>query len=226
MSVVAPAGKYESSPASVHDGGERQIQITADGKQVISGAVTATPSAVGSGTAAAAGRVVLATDVGLPAGESYLGTSGTPGDLISVNLSLNAAVAYADGDVLADTQTLANAVRVVGGRAILQSIVVQDEDDQKQAFDLYFLDAANGLGTENDPPNITDANARSIIGKVSVAVADYYDLGGVAIANINNIGLMLEATAATRDLYIAAISRGTGTYTASGIRLRIGLRWD
>lgn len=42
MSVVSPAGIYETSPKSVSNGQQRQIQITADGKQVIDGAVTST----------------------------------------------------------------------------------------------------------------------------------------------------------------------------------------
>ena len=38
--------------------------------------------------------------------------------------------------------------------------------------------------------------------------------------------IMLKAAAASTTLYVAAISRGTGTYTASGVRLKLGLVWD
>jgi hypothetical protein len=146
------------------------------------------------------------------------------GAVIDVTLSLDTG-AYADGDVLADTQSVGNAVRNAAGRAFLQSLVVIDESDQKQGFDLLFLDANNSLGAENAAPSIGDAEALAIIGRVPVSAADYYDLGGVAIANLNAIGLMLKA-ASGRTLYVAAISRGAGTYGASAIKLKLGLVWD
>lgn len=147
------------------------------------------------------------------------------GTVLDVTLSLDTN-AYADGDVLADTQALASAVRLAGGRAYLQSVVVIDESDQKQGFDLIFLDANNSLGSENSAPGINDANAGTIIGRVPVSAGDYYDLGGVSIANLNAVGLMLKAATASTTLYVGAISRGTGTYGASAIKLKLGLLWD
>lgn len=147
------------------------------------------------------------------------------GTVLDVTLSLDTN-AYADGDVLADTQALANAVRVAGGRAHLQSVVVIDESDQKQGFDLIFLDADNSLGSENSAPSIGDANAGTIIGRVQIGAGDYYDLGGVSIANVNGIGLMLKAATATTSIWVAAISRGSGTYGAAAIKLKLAFLWD
>lgn len=148
------------------------------------------------------------------------------GDVLDVTLSLNTSGAYADGDVLADTQVVTNAVRIAGGRATLQTVHVHDEDDQGQPFDLLFLDANNSIGTENAAPTITDANGRAILGKVSILSGDYYDMQAFRVATKTAIGLLLKAGSGTRDLYVAAISRGTGTYTASGIRLKLGFEWD
>lgn len=157
--------------------------------------------------------------------ENVIGQVGAPGDLIDVTLTLD-TLAYADGDVMADTQTITNAVRVNGGRAVLQSVNVIDEDDVGQTFDIVFLDTNNSLGTENAAPSISDANARTILGRVRIDTGDYIDLGGVRIATKTGIGLVLEATGATRDLYVGTIIRGAGTYSASGVRLRLGLLWD
>ena len=55
-----------------------------------------------------------------------------------VTLTLDTG-AYADGDVMAATQEVANAVRQKGGRAVLQSVVVLDKDDQGKDFDLLIL---------------------------------------------------------------------------------------
>jgi hypothetical protein len=40
---------------------------------------------------------------------------------------------------------------------------------------------------------------------------------------VPSIGLVLEADAASSSIFIAAISRGTGTYSASGVTVKIGL---
>lgn len=147
-------------------------------------------------------------------------------DVIVVTLSTDTS-AYADGDVLADTQAISNAVRANGGRAILQDVTILDKDDQGAAMDLVFLNANNSLGTENAAPNISDTNAEAIDGFVSIATTDYIDLGGCKVACVKNIGLMLEATGASTTLYIGAITRGgTPTYSASGLIVKLKLLWD
>lgn len=146
--------------------------------------------------------------------------------VLDLVLSLDTGGAYADGDVLADTQALASAFRAVGERAFLKHVLVLDEDDQGQPFDLIFFDANVALGTENSAPNISDANARNIIGRLAVPSGNFYDIGGVRVAFVDGGEMLLKAGAATTTLYVAAISRGTGTYTASGIQLKLGLLWD
>lgn len=147
------------------------------------------------------------------------------GTVLDVTLTLDTAQ-YADGDVLADTQSVTSAFRAVGSRAYVRSVLVLDEDDQGAAFDLIFFDSNTSLGTENSAPNISDANARTIIGRLAVASASFYDLGGCRVAQVDGGMMMLKAAAASTTLYVGAISRGTGTYTAAGIRLKLGLIWD
>lgn len=143
-----------------------------------------------------------------------------PGDVFDLTFTLDTS-AYADGDILADTQSIASVFLSTTGTRILESVTVLDEDDQGMGLDILFLDANNSLGTENAAPSISDANARSIIGRVSISSADFYDLGGCRFAQRAGIGLPLKGNAST-TLYVAAISRGTGTYTASGIRIKLG----
>ena len=176
------------------------------------------------GTDGASTPVVTTLPVNLVAGETHLGQIGAEGDLIDVTLTLDTS-AYADGDVMADTQTVSNAVRVTSGRAILQSIAVIDEDDQGQTFDILFFSANRSLGTENSTPSISDANARDFLAVVRISSSDYLDLGGVKVATRAGLGLLLEASG-SRDLYVGTIIRGAATYTASGVRLRLGFLWD
>ena len=156
---------------------------------------------------------------------SQPGQVGSPGDVISVALTVDTNV-YADGDVLADTQTIANAMRIEGGHGVLQSLQLIDPDDQGQPMDLYFFSVTHSLGTENGAPSISDADAIDIFGPVPIVSGDYRDLGGCKVASVRGIGLMLESASGSRDLYVGAISRGTGTYAGGSLTLKLSFLWD
>lgn len=150
--------------------------------------------------------------------------AGQSSTVIDVTLSLDTG-GYAADDVLADTQTVASVFRENGGRVELQSVHVLDEDDNGVAFDLIFLSVNTSIGTENSGPSISDSGARDIIGRVTIATTDYVDIGGCRIAEKANIGLMMQATSASTTLYLGAITRGgSPTYTASGIKLKLGFK--
>lgn len=139
-----------------------------------------------------------------------------------VQLALDTAI-YADGDILAIPVAVANFFPVNGGARILQSVVVQDDDDQGVALDLLFFASAVALGAVNAAPTISDAAVQGCLGKVSVAASDYIDLGGCRVADVKGVGLVLQAAAGSATLYVAAITRGgTPTYTAAGMRLKLG----
>jgi len=147
-------------------------------------------------------------------------------DVIEVTLSLDTSQ-YASGDVLAATQEVASAVRTSGGRATLMSLVVLDKDDQAGALDIVIFRSNAAMGAaENAAVAITDANAAEILTVVEIAAADYVDLANSQIAvrgpSDSGMGVILEPTTGT-SLYIAAISRDTKTYTASGIVVKLGL---
>jgi hypothetical protein len=146
--------------------------------------------------------------------------------IIPVTLSLDTS-AYSSGDLLADTQAVAGAVRENDGTGILHSVTVIDEDDQGVAFDLYFLSANNTLGSENSAPSISDANARDILTRVPIAAADYTDLGGVKIAEVHGLNRLIQGASGSTSIYVAAVNgSGSPTFSASGLKLRIGIIQD
>lgn len=149
---------------------------------------------------------------------------GSKTAIVDITLSLDTSQ-YASGDVLAATQEVANAVPIATGTAILQSVFLLDKDDQGQPLDLVFLDVSGSIGTENAAAGPTDAVAATILGVVEIAAADYVDLANSQIAVRTNLGIVVKPASGT-SLYIAAISRGTGTYTASGITLKLGFLQD
>jgi hypothetical protein len=145
--------------------------------------------------------------------------------LAATALSLDTS-AYADGDVLADSQSFASVARANDVGFVLQSVVLVDKDDQGMGLDLVFLNANQSLGTENAAPSISDANAEYIMGMVQISTSDWYDLGGARVAWRTNINLPMVPVSGGTNVYVAAISRGTGTYTASGITVRLGIQRD
>jgi hypothetical protein len=140
-----------------------------------------------------------------------------------LTLSLDAGNVYADGDVLAAPQELENVAGLGGGCGVIQSVLALDVDDQAQAFDLVFLSSNVALGTENAAVSISDANAAYVVGVVEIGAGDYVDLANSQVAHKENLGIGFQCAAGETSLWVGAVSRGTGTYTASGIKLKISV---
>lgn len=146
-------------------------------------------------------------------------------NLITVTPTLDTS-AYADGDVLFAPVELANAAGEYGGITMLQSAAIVDASDQGAAFDLLFFNGSSvSLGTLNAACSISDADALFHQGRVQILSSDYYDLGGCRVAGLNAIGRIMQALPTSRSLYVGGISRGTGTYAASALQLRLGFVW-
>jgi len=128
--------------------------------------------------------------------------------------------AYADGDVLAVPQEI-DGVFANGPRKLI-SVTVLDEDDVGQAFDLVFMDADGTVGTINAAVTISDADARKILGIVAVAAADFKDMINNKVATKTGIELAMAPASGQYSLWVAAVARGAGTWTAAGIRVKLG----
>lgn len=143
-------------------------------------------------------------------------------NVIDVTLVLDTNI-YASGDVLAIPQEVKGVFPSKGGTVKLVSVVALDEDDQNQVFDLVFFNASATLGTINGAINISDADAGKIIGYVVLAAGDSNDTINSRLFAKNGINQIMQASYASTSLWIAAVCRGgTPTYTASGIKLKLG----
>lgn len=160
----------------------------------------------------------------LAAGSDAVGQVLSPSDVLELTPTLETS-AYADGDLLFDATELANFVRANGKTALIQSITVIDKDDQKVAFDIFSAYETVDFGTVNSAPTISDADAAKVQRVCRVESADYIDLGGVAVATLTNIGLMVEPASASRSMFFAGVTRGAPTYSASGLVIRFGVLW-
>ena len=148
-------------------------------------------------------------------------------DLITVTLTTDAE-AIANGEIIAQSIEIPNAVSVMGGSAIIQSAILLDEDDEAPAVDLVFSSANTALGSdEGEAVSISDANARNIQGFVSIS--SYTDLAGSQVAVKANIGLVVQAASDSKSIYVHAINRSCGYYTpaaSSDFKLKLGIVKD
>lgn len=135
---------------------------------------------------------------------------------------------YANGDLLADTQSLSGVFKQNDGAGIIRSVIVCDTDDQTlYTFAVYFLSGTGSLGTENSAPSATDAVCQTVLARVDFATTDGLDLGGSKVYSKTGLSIPVKAITGTTNLGVAAVvTTGTPTHTASGIKLRIGIEID
>lgn len=167
----------------------------------------------------------LNSGIGIVAGEAHIGAVSGHTSYVDISLSLDTN-AYVTGDVLFDTQVIADAMRTNDATGILQSVMIIDQDDVGKPFDLILLSANTSLGTENAAPDISDSAALDVLGVVNVVASDFIDLGGARIASLNSIGMIVKPAAGTRNVYVAGITRSNPTHTAGGVKLRLGFLQD
>lgn len=147
-----------------------------------------------------------------------LKTSGSAYDSTLVTLSTD-TLEYTAGDVLADTQEVANFFAASGDSKTLLNVMVIDNADQGAAIDLFFFDSDVVFGTENAAPTIADADLGNLLGVVQISTGDWVDLGTSRVAMIKGVNLNLVG--ANTSLYVAATVGGTATYGASDIIVKL-----
>jgi hypothetical protein len=133
--------------------------------------------------------------------------------------------AYAAGDVLFDTTAVSVSDNTSAGArgTILTASIIDRDDEASQTITLYFLRSNVSLGTINAAPSISDDNAAEIIGTCTVTTGT--DLGGCKYGETSGLVLPFELPA--QNLFVAATTGGTPTFTAaSDIRVRLSLQLE
>ena len=149
-----------------------------------------------------------------------------PDIIVDVTPTLDTS-AYADEDILFQATEVSNATRADGVSRCV-SIVVNDDDDNGGAFDLYFFDQEVSLASANSAENMSDTVRDSILAVVSFTAGDYIDLanGQIAQKGPSDSGMMhlLQSSSpeTSNSIWVGAVSQDTQTYTASGLKFKFG----
>lgn len=168
------------------------------------------PGSLGQQAAAASTSVVLASDAT---------------KIVTVNPVVDTAI-YTALEIIGGILTLTDAALVSGGGAVLQSITLTDDDNEKAAFDILLFNASPVGGTYADQGAfVHHANdIPKLIGRIQVLASDWVTVvaGSLAIATIRNIALPVVASGSA-NLFALLILTGGPTYTAtSDLTLKFG----
>jgi len=133
--------------------------------------------------------------------------------------------AAATGAVLFQADELANFMSEKGGTAIIQSVGILDDDFNQAAMDIVFMDTDGLLDATVGGGSAIDAAdgviADSVLGVATVT--KYFNGIAWAFGYKSNIGLAIKAVDTTRSIWVAGVLRDVAkTYTAAGLRLKIG----
>lgn len=144
--------------------------------------------------------------------------------VIDVDVALTEAEA-ATADVVSDFQTFDVNDTSEPAIGTINYIMVIDKDDKGILLDILFSDkqSAPVLGTNNDVVAISDADADTLIGRVSSGET-YVDLVASKVVAPSAFA-PIPFTTANGTLYVGVVNRGAATTwtDAGGITLRLGL---
>jgi hypothetical protein len=151
----------------------------------------------------------LATQATLADNKTVGGISTSIKDTTAVSASPD----YSIGDAVGGKRTLASAVRVSGGTAILEDIMLLDRANQGPGLEILFFDADPTAATITDNSGfVFSTDDLKLIARVSVGVSDWTSVNSKKYAHIKSIGALLKAASGT-SLYVAIVA--TTAYNAA-----------
>lgn len=218
VAVINGAG---AAAVNVQDGGN---SLTVDGSvtAVAQPGVDIGDVTINNGAGAAAVQIQDGGNTITVDGTVALATPPT-GIMISVVPGITAG-AYIAKDAVGGLMTFANAVRAAGGTAILNSIVIGDNDDEKAGLELWLFSQDPTAVADNAPMDFPDASMAYLQGIVPIATADYYSLLDNGAACLRGVGL--EFKCAATSLFGQLKCTGTPTYTAiSDLTVTLGIEY-
>jgi hypothetical protein len=128
---------------------------------------------------------------------------------------------YADNDVAFVPIEVANVSDVKGGVVKLVSGICFDGDDQGTELEVFLTTNSGSVGTINGALSPTDAIADDIVGRLHFVT--FNDLINSQQCVLTGQDQIIQLAAGSTSLYAFGVVRsGTPTYTASGVKLKLG----
>lgn len=139
-----------------------------------------------------------------------------------VTLVMANAGAYSSGDQVGVPIVLTDILASTKGQLLLTSVNVIDYAVQSLALDLWFFKSQPTTVADNAAYSMTDANALLCVGIVQIVAGNYSIAAINSVATLGNINKMLQGIAGSKDLWMAAVTRGTPTYASGDLIIDVG----
>jgi len=129
-------------------------------------------------------------------------------DLITVAPNIGEST-YQNGDLMAEGETISNAVSVKGGCSILQSITAVDTSDTGGTIYLVFSDTGGvDLGSIGSAPSTIDSVADNSLSIVELS--NWTDIGGAKVCTKSNIGVVLKTLETSQVIAFGVVNVSGG----------------
>ena len=169
----------------------------------------------------------IPVDVKLAAGENHAGALGGNSVILEFSPTLSVAGAYISGDYIGESgvcMSIDLAGRINGGTGIIESAVLIDAAKQSAAIELWLFTASVTPPNDNAPWDVSDLEATYCIGVITFDT--YYASVSNSVSSVGNVGLVFKAPVASQYLFGVLVSRGTPTFAAGNLTIKLGLLQD
>lgn len=120
-----------------------------------------------------------------------------------------AEATYSNGDLMAEGETISNAVSVKGGSCILQSITAIDTSDTGGTIYVIITNTgATDLGSVGSAPSTIDSVADNSL--AIIELSNWIDIGDAKVCTKSNIGLVMKAVSTSKDLKYGVVNVSGG----------------
>lgn len=151
----------------------------------------------------------------IAAGENVIGKVGGVSASITPTITVSTTPAYTAGDSIGGKITLANAVRVSGGTALLASVMILDRANQKPAGTILIYNADPTAATLTDNAAVVNStDDLKVIAAIPVAATDYVTINGKAYANPSFDAKVVKAASGT-SLFASFTTTTTPTFAVT-----------
>lgn len=148
---------------------------------------------------------------------------GTAGHVVK-ELAITTSGSYAANDIVGGIVEITSANFASGRPVMLESLQINDADNQSAALQIYFFKETPAGGTYADSGAVTwhSSDSARKVGQISVATGDYLSIGNDCSANLSGLNQMLPVTATS--LFMLMIATGTPNIANGALTLKVGLR--
>jgi hypothetical protein len=230
VTIQTAAGAIDTKYKDMGDGTFAQVLssggATTSPSEAEIGAVNETAPATDTASSGLNGRlqrIAQRLTTLLPAGASGVAVPvGNKTAVLSASPTLDTS-AYASGDCLhTSVISFANAVAVSGGTGTIVKLTVIDADLQSAAGELWLFSATVTPAAANAAHSISDGDAALCVGVIPFGPYYASALNSVSV----NSSISLPFSCAATTLFAIAVTRGTPTYTASGLTIKLLVAQD